>query len=128
MTIELSSIAGRKDLTRERLILKVTSDDDIGFYAIFRSAVFDEPKVSSGPIPFVYWFTNKSVKAGDYVVLYTKGGTRSEKKSENEQTSHFFYWGLEKPIWTDGYMPVLVETPNWSILEAPEEKKSRSGT
>jgi hypothetical protein len=86
-------------------------------YAIFCCQVDKENRPISGQIPHVYWFMNKDVKKGDIIVLYSKSGRRSEKNNDGGYTSHFFYWGRSGPIWTKGRIPVLVETPEWTIDE-----------
>jgi hypothetical protein len=45
----------------------------------------------SGNVPRAYWFSDQKVKAGDFVVLYSKPGTKSSKTSESGSTSYFYY-------------------------------------
>lgn len=97
MKVEIRSFAEAGELTKERLILKASSDLDIGDYAVFCSGISDEGNPTSGR-KRAFWFPDYAVKAGDLVVLYTKKGSQS-KKAWKSNTAHFFYWGLEAPIW-----------------------------
>jgi len=114
MSVRISSIADRGVIDSERVILKVETDDDIGHYALFRGKLNEKGLPLSGKVDDAYWFMNRPVKGGDFVVLYTKSGNRSEKKNESGTTSYFFYWGLTGTAWSAGEAPILVETPNWS--------------
>jgi hypothetical protein len=114
MTVELTGVEDAGNHERERVVIKITADDDIGRYAIFR-AVARDGRPLSGNIPYVYWFADTKVKAGDFIVVYTKSGLRSEKPSENGTTSRFFYWGLPSQVWLQGTVPVLVSTSSWLV-------------
>jgi hypothetical protein len=117
MNINFSSIAKAGVLDEERVILSATGKADLGQYAIFKchTANDDDTDVYSGDVPHAYWFMAADVSKGDYIVVYSKRGTRSEKKNPDGTTSHFFYWGLSKPIWTPGFTPVVVNTGAWLI-------------
>lgn len=114
MKLRISSISERGNLEGERIALKANSDGDAGRYAVFKG-ITKPTGVASGNIANVYWFMDKQFKAGDFIVLYSKEGRRSEKKNDDGTTSYFFYWGLSLPIWTAGATPVLVETATWSF-------------
>jgi len=102
-------------MQRERIILKAREATDLGSYAVFAARPSEE-SVASGDVPYVFWFPDRELKAGDLVVLYTKSGSPSEKKNEGGATTYFYYWGLDKPIWADSaYRAVLVNTPLWEI-------------
>jgi hypothetical protein len=111
---------------KERLVLTATGKDDISAYAVFRCNSAGDDKVYSGDIPNVYWFSELKVSEGDLVVLYTKSGTTSEKKNKSGTTSTFYYWGLERPIWTPGMTPVVVHAPEWMLGAAIERDGATS--
>jgi hypothetical protein len=113
MNLEIRSVEAAGDLERERLVLRATTNANIGLFAVFRCESQDNDEVSSGPVPDAYWFEDKKVKENDLVVLYTKAGTISEKVSSSGATSHFFYWGLDTPIWVPAHTPLLVNTTTW---------------
>ena len=95
------------------MVLRATADDDIGRYAIFKCLVAQNGNVASGALPGAYWFQDKKIKSGDFVVVYSKNGAASEKVGDGGSTSHFFYWGSGAPLWK-GYSAVLVAPgSNW---------------
>jgi hypothetical protein len=119
MKFRISSITDVGDIGRERLILRARDNANVGDYAIFRARAGknDSPPLS-GDIPEVYWFADRKVKRGDFVVLYTKSGSRSEKAQESGGRTYFYYWGLKSSIWEDSnFIAVLVETAEWESSE-----------
>ena len=102
------------DLSKERLVLVVEREDDIGNYLIFRTDSAGDDSVSSS-VKATFWFPNKPVKAGDFIVLYTKSGKQSEKTASSGITSHFFYWGFPTAIWSEGEAAVILRTSEWSF-------------
>ena len=117
MTLELRRIADRGDPQRERVVLRATADVQIGNYATFRCRVGVEGDPLSGPVLDAYWFESRRVKLGDFVILYSKAGVKSQKKGERGSTSYFYYWNAKAPLWTVGTVPVLVDTPTWEVGE-----------
>jgi hypothetical protein len=101
MKLEISSFADVGQLQKERIVLKASSDIDVGDYAIFRSWTRDGAKPTSGR-KTAYWFPDGEVRAGDLVVLYTKKGQSSTKALDSGHTAHFFYWGLDSTLWDEG--------------------------
>ena len=81
---------------------------------------FHDNQVTVGVLN-AYWFPYKEVSAGDLIIIYTKSGKESEKRLEKGGTSHFFYWGLDFPIWqTMDVAPVILYAPEWES-KSPEE-------
>jgi hypothetical protein len=118
MNLEFASIASAGVLSDERIALKATASFDLTRYAIFACNSTQDGRVAGGNVPWAFWFWSKTVGPGDFVVVYSKSGTTSEKKNSDGTTSHFFYWGLSNPIWTAGRRPVIVETSTWSFAAA----------
>ncbi|MEN2473586.1 hypothetical protein [Burkholderia sp. GS2Y] len=113
MKIALKSFADVGIEAKERIVMRVDSDHDIGKYVLLCTAKGSEGKPTWGKKE-AYWFPDKPLKAGDQVVLYSKAGTRSEKKLDDGSTVHFFYWGLSGTRWGDGKnMAVLVQGEDW---------------
>jgi hypothetical protein len=125
MSVEFINIENAGDLARERLVLRARGETEIGHYAVFRCRVAPEGRAYAGAIPNAYWFANRIVKSEDWIVLYTKNGTNSEKKVDDGPSSYFYYWRIVEPIWTPGYMPVIVETPTWHFGRAITEPFNR---
>jgi hypothetical protein len=115
MTIEIRNVMEAGNLPKERVILRVTGDDDIGRYILFDTTYYEDGTISN-EVRHSLWFPDKAVKHGDLVIAYTKSGNSFEKKNENGSTSHFFYMGLDRTIWNknaDGV--VLVEAKTWQV-------------
>lgn len=98
---------------KERIVIKVLLDLEIGNYLLLRS------DLSSGSSPtggkkVAYWFPDGAVKAGDLVVLYSKNGESSTKRLTSGKTAHFFYWGREKALWgTADHTAVIMRVSEW---------------
>lgn len=112
MRLEIRSFADAGNLEKERLILRVSSDTDIGEYAVLRSGTGSSGSPTSGR-KMAYWFPDVNVNAGDIVVLYSKKGTRSEKPLTEGRTAHFFYWGSSTPLWVPGRCAVVLLVSDW---------------
>ncbi len=117
MNVDIKKIRDRGDIDRERLVLEVHADDDIGRYVVFVTDCAEDGGVSNR-LKRAYWFPDKPVGEGDLVVLYTKAGNPKIKRNEDGTRSHFFYLGLEKPIWSvPSDYAVLLQARNWQALE-----------
>ena len=113
MNIKFRSIADSGVPAKERLILKVLSDVDVGEFVVFRATARDGI-VTTG-VKTVFWFPDKEVKAGDLVVLYTKKGAQSENLLEGGNRAHFFYWGISGTLWDDKSMAaVILHVSEWT--------------
>jgi len=116
MNLEIRSFADAGQIAKERIVLKATTDLDVGEFAIFRSGVGTEDQPTAGR-KMAYWFPDQRVKANDLVVLYTKKGTRSSKPMDDGgRTVYFFYWGREEALWSDKqYGAVVLEVLEWEF-------------
>jgi hypothetical protein len=120
MKLEISSFANPGDLSRERIVLRVSGDIDVGDYAVFSSGVTRAGEPTSGR-KAAYWFPDGEVKAGDLVVLYTKKGTSSAKSlDKGQRTAHFFYWGKETALWGNSeHCAVVLLIDEWESAVPP---------
>lgn len=114
MKVKIASVANAGDIEKERLILKVEHESDIGSYLVLQGRT-EEDSVWSDAQPNAFWFPDKSVKIGDLVVLYTREGAEGTKDIGNGHTSYFHYWNLKQPVWTKGHTPVLIEAGDWQF-------------
>lgn len=117
MNLEISSFAEAGNIQRERLVIKVLKDVDIGEYAVLWSSLSSEGQATSGPKK-AYWFPDKLVKSGDLVVLYTKHGSSSTKALDGGKTAHFYYWKQDKALWDSKHGAVVLEISNWSYASS----------
>ncbi|MDR7136157.1 hypothetical protein J2X06_003375 [Lysobacter niastensis] len=119
MKVTISSVADKEDLEKERILLKVQADTDIGEYLLLQTGFKDED-VTIG-VRHAFWFPYKPVAAGDLVVVYTKRGTQTESTLKSGKKAHFFYWDIGSPIWgTPDRAPVLLHAPDWDS-KRPDE-------
>jgi hypothetical protein len=112
MKIKIQSIADRGNLQKERIVMVVQELTDIGRFAML-DAGYSDGGVNTYTRD-VFWFPDKRVSAGDYVVLYTKSGKENEKFLKSGKKSHFFYWGRDGSKWDGNDMaPVLLHVDQW---------------
>lgn len=120
MDLKISSIAEKGTPNQERLVFNVLADTDVGEYVVFRTA--ENAGVVTTKLLNAFWFPDKPVKAGDLVVLYSKGGVRSEKLLKSGRTAYFFYWNAGPAIWgEDGVAAVLLHVDRWNSHLPKEE-------
>jgi hypothetical protein len=119
MKLEIQSVADKGNFSKERLILRAKAVADIGDYVLIQAGYSDGGVNTS--IHNTYWFPYKDIGIGDLVVLYTKSGKENEKELKGGRKAHFFYWGLDREIWSfNNKAPVLMHAPEWTS-KAPEE-------
>jgi len=113
MKLKIVKIIDRGIAGKERLWMKAIQDTEMDYYIVFDTTYISQDSISTAQ-QNTYWFEGKKVKSGDSIVLYTKKGTPSSKGHEDGTTTHFFYWGLDKPIWKNkGGCAVLFEVSGW---------------
>lgn len=119
MNLKLKSIADKGNPQKERLVIRVVNDTDVGEFIVMRTGFVDDA-VNIG-VESTYWFPDKSVKAGDLVVLYSKAGTIKDRPLERGGNVHFFYWGQPTAVWRNpNTAAVLVHAPVWESANAEE--------
>ncbi|MYE12356.1 MAG: hypothetical protein F4X99_12015 [Gammaproteobacteria bacterium] len=112
MRIKIDRVADRGDLARERLVLRVRKDADIGDFMLIRTG-FRGRSVTTN-VTNSLWFPYQEVAEGDLIVVYSKSGTNKRHARDSGGTVHFFYWGQRSPLWdTDDAAPVLLYAPEW---------------
>lgn len=116
MRLIITSLANAGDLERERVILRAQEDVNLNYFAVFACRA-SENAFRSGKVPFAYWFPEKQIGKDDYVIIYTKDGDISEKSAHDGPKSHFFYWRMEKAIWTPEVRAVVVNTSEWMTAD-----------
>ncbi len=112
MKLQIKRIADAKIINDERFVLKASGNTDVGNYLVLCSGLLDGE--ISNKLQNSYWFPDTRIERGDNVVLYTKAGRDRKKSLPDGSTSHFFYWGLDKPIWNlEKNAPVLIHVESW---------------
>jgi hypothetical protein len=114
MKLVLQRIADRGVPDKERLALKVASDTTLSYFVVLDTAYLTPQTINSVP-KRAFWFPPKPVKTGDWVILFTKAGTPSERKLEDGTTAHFFFWGQPQVLWNQtGNCAVVMELSDWT--------------
>ncbi|MBU2765570.1 hypothetical protein HAP94_05020 [Acidithiobacillus ferrivorans] len=100
MNINIRGIKDAGDIGKERIILTVSADDNIGKYIIFNTRQIGEKLISSR-VKHTIWLPDYEVHAGDLIVVYTKKSQKyiKEKSNTDETKTVFIYWGESNPIW-----------------------------
>lgn len=113
MKLRIDRIKGHGDEEQERVLLTVLEDCNLNRYMISDATFSSEGKMTNKH-RHSKWFTNKEVKKGERVILYTRVGTDSKKKGDDGVVWHKVYWGLKTGVWNDdGDLAVLVRISNW---------------
>lgn len=124
MNIEIVSIKDVGNTDKERVILNVVKDADLGDY-IIATSTSNSDKTISPLIKNVYWLPNKSVKAGDLVIVYTKKGKQGKIENKDGSISYFCYWDLKETLSVnDNATVVLFETSWTNKIVKPEVVKA----
>lgn len=117
MNLTLKSIADKGNPQKERVVIRVAQNTDVGSYLLLCTGFIDG-KVNTG-VTDTFWFPDKEVGAGDLVVLYSKTGKTNEKTLENGTKVHFFYWGTSGSRWSSPESGVvLLNAPEWEGSDA----------
>ena len=107
MMLEIKSFADAGVHDKERLVVNIVSQLDIGSYVLLVSNVSETKSPTAGR-KTAYWFPDGTVNSGDLVVLYTKSGKNSKKDIGEGRTAHFYYLGLENPLWGTGNRTAII--------------------
>lgn len=119
MKVQIQYVAEQGELNRERLVMRVRQDVDIGDFMLVRAG-FEGDEVTTD-VSNAFWFPYRRLRAGDLVVVYTKRGSDKQKLLDDGHKAYFFYWGLDSPLWNDDHVaPVLLYAPQWAS-KAPRE-------
>lgn len=111
MKLKVTAIREAGNLAKERIVLRAEVGLDIGEYVLLQTG-FKEDSVNTS-VFYAYWFPDKVINAGDYIVLYTKQGKASQVEFRDVQ-SHFLYWGKSQAVWDrENSAAVLMHAPEW---------------
>ena len=111
MKLKITAIRDPGTLNKERVVMKAEASTDIGQYVLLRVDTIDGKPTTT--VRNTYWFPDKSINPGDYVIVYSKEGNNSDKDFNNV-TSHFFYWGSSVTLWdTKSVGATVLHAPDW---------------
>ena len=120
MDLEILYIKDNGNLDKERVVMRVNEDCDLGHYLLALSHINPETSTFSSKISHVFWLPDREVKKGDKVIVYTKKGIHNKQENEDQTTSHFFYWGMEAPLNSkNDETCVVVFNASWLVERVP---------
>ena len=120
MRLNVRSIADRGKLEKERIVFDVQRSGDIGSYLLLQASYIDDTVYAK--VYNTYWFPDEGVEAGDTVVVYTKDGIDKNRSGDDGKTLHFYYWGLDVPLWNEPERaPIIAQTRSWRLANPPSE-------
>lgn len=120
MNIEIVSVKDAGNHDKERVVLNVVKDTDLGDYIIATSTANPDNTISP-LIKNVYWLPNQSVKAGDLVVVYTKKGKQGKIENKDGSTSYFCYWDLKDTLSAKDDTTVVLFETTWTNKKVKTE-------
>lgn len=113
MRLEIISVKDSGNLQRERVVIKVLQATDVGGHLLCDTTYSDESSVSN-KVRHVFWFPDKLVNTGDFVVLFSGPGKDTQSTNMAGTLTHKFYWGLKETVWNkEGDAAVLFEIADW---------------
>lgn len=122
MKVKILYVKDSGDRKKERLVLKVLSNTDIGSYIVCDTTYHPDDSISN-KLRHVFWFPDKIVNEGDFIALYSTSGTDREFENKAGTKTHRFHWGLDETIWNkDGDGAVVFHIDEWIIKKVPSTK------
>jgi hypothetical protein len=113
MKVVCLGIFDRGNIAKERVHFRAVVDMDLQFYAIYDTSYLGDDKIQTQHKD-CFWFAPFQVKAGQNIVLYTRVGNQSTEPRNDGSVFHFFFRGLNQPIYTQiEKCAVIFELANW---------------
>lgn len=116
MKFKIKGIREPGNLDKERVVIEILEDGNVGTLIITSTSIQTENSVSP-KIKNPYWVPDQDVKKGDLIVVYTKSGKKNTRVNEDNTSSYFFYIGIEEAVYGDSKnTPVVFDIGNWQFL------------
>ena len=113
MKLRIVTIADRGVVNKERIHLSVLLQAEAAYYIVMISAKTADGRGIAAGARAMFWFTSKTWKAGDNVVLYTGQGTPSTEPRLDGGTNHFYFWGFTTTMFHDPAACAVLAELNW---------------
>jgi hypothetical protein len=113
MNLVVKRFSDAGNFEKERLILNVNAEVDIGKFVVFRSRYLGNGEVSN-KVREAFWLPDLAAAAGDLVVIYTRSGSNKSRTNDDGSKTHFLYWGKANPVWVgETDCVVLMAIDDW---------------
>lgn len=110
MSLNLIKIHGGGSAKEEYVMLKAVSDCNLKGWVI-ADCTFDAKGNASNKTRHTYWFRDQSIKAGEYIAVFTRAGKDTQGNTTSGDICHFFFWNLGTAVWNnDGDTAVLLKS------------------
>lgn len=120
MKFKINGLREPGNLEKERVVIEILEDGNVGTLIVASTKQQDEGSVSSG-IKNSYWIPDQDVQKGDLIIIYTKAGKKNNRVNPSNSTSYFFYIGLETPLYNENDETVVVfDISYWKSLRRSE--------
>ena len=123
MKVRIQYVADPGNLDRERLVMRVLKNVDIGHFMLVRTG-FEDNEVTTD-VRNAFWFPYGRLQEGDMVVVYSKKGRDGQRQLDDGHQAHLFHWDQDSSLWNDEHVaPVLLHAPRWEG-KAPQELRAQ---
>lgn len=110
----------------ERIIFRPSSRLNLMEYVIVPMKGGHSPNDAEDLNTDVFWFPDKEVEPGDFVLLYTKSGNDHSFTDSEGNEVHVLYWNKERAVWRDpSTAAAVLKVSDWvfyQIEPRPVEK------
>ncbi|MGE1091361.1 hypothetical protein [Pseudomonas zeae] len=100
MDLRVAEVRAQGDETKEEVVIRVKKDCNLAGYMIF-----DETFKSDGTVSnkhrHVFIFPDWEVKEDDHIFVRTRVGKDAKGKTKQGTPAHYFYFGLNSPVWNE---------------------------
>lgn len=122
MKFNLQGLKNPGDVEKERVVIEILEDGNVGQLLVASTIQADDNSVSPR-ISNPYWIPDQDVKKGDLVIVYTKSGQKSNRKNETDSYSYFFYIGMDSSIYDESNKTTVVfDISNWLFVHRDQEE------
>lgn len=114
MKLTIQSIHNKGRAADEYVTLKVEESCDVGSFLLADTTYAQDGTVSA-KLRHLFWFPDKSVSAGDFIMVFTREGPNGAVRNQAGTMTHHFFWGLKASVWNNAQdCAILFQSPVWT--------------
>lgn len=117
MKLKIQTIKDPGIKEKERIVISVLADINLGDYLIAKTYSLKDERISA-ELEDTMWFPDQDLKQGDQVVVYTKAGEKNKITNSDGSTSYFYYWELSNPLGKEENAGAIIFEVNWDFEQA----------
>jgi hypothetical protein len=96
--LQIIKINNSGEVSSEYVFIEVVADCNAGDY-LLTDSTYGADNAPSNKLRHVFFFPSKEMKAGEYIVLWTKSGTYNLGKTSTNSPQHNLHWNLKETVW-----------------------------